>query len=135
MLSIGGWKEITVTNVQADAKKEIDLSELLPGAKLIITKVTAKKPQTMVQARLEGPASVSQLDVKLKLSERNASSNMSDRRSITSGGKTTRSITVQGYEFNQERDGGTAPTTLIVRLPQDSKRERVKFKLTTLDLL
>lgn len=136
VLSIGGWKEITLTNAQADAKKEIDLGDLLPGAKLIITKVTAKKPQTMVQARLEGPASVNQLDVKLKMTERNASSNLSDRRSTTSGGKTIRSITVQGYEFNQERDDGTASTTtLVVRFPQDPKRERVKFKLTTLDLL
>src|SRR6266487_3499319 len=136
VLSIGGWNEMTLTNVQVDAKKEIDLGEVLPGAKLIITKVTSKKPQTIVQAQLEGPPAVNQLDVKLKTTQRNAQSHLSERRTTTAGGKTKRSITVQGYEFDMERgNAASPPPTLIVRFPQDSKRERVRFKLTALDLL
>lgn len=136
VLSIGGWKELLVTNVQADAQKEIDLSEVLPGAKLFITKVTLKKPQTTVQARLEGPAGVDQLDVKFKTTAEHGSTHTSSQRSKTSGDKTVRSITIQGYDFETARGSSSAePLTLIVRIPQDAKRERVRFKLNALDLL
>ena len=135
-LTIGGWKEMLLTNVQADAKKEIDLGEVLPGAKLIIKKISGKKPQTMIEARVEGPAAVSQLEVKVKLSSRRGgSSNVSNQRSTTAGGKTTRNLTLQAYEYDPDEVGKKSPTTLLVRYPQDVKRERVHFKLSTLDLL
>src|SRR5208337_602204 len=101
VLTIGGWKEMVLTNVQADAKKEIDLGEVLPGAKLIVKKVSAKRPQMTVEARLEGPAAVNQLEVKIKLSSRRGgSSNVSNQRATTSGKQTTRNLTIQGYEFD-----------------------------------
>jgi len=135
-LTIGGWKEMVLTNVQADAKKEIDLSEVLPGAKLIINKVGGRKPQKTVAASIEGPKAVNQLEVKIKLSSRRGGqSNMSDRRSATAGEKTTRNITIQAYEFELGEEANSAPLTLVVRYPQDVKRERVQFKLTALDLL
>jgi hypothetical protein len=135
-LTIGGWKEMLLTNVQADAQKEIDLSEVLPGAKLIIKRISGKKPHTVIEARLEGPAAVSQLEVKVKLSSRRGgSSNVSNQKSSTSGGKTTRNFTLQSYEFEPGEMGKSSPPTLLVRYPQDVKRERVHFKLSTLDLL
>lgn len=135
-LTIGGWKELVLTNVQADAKKQIDLSEVLPGARLIIKKIGSRKPQKTVEASLEGPKAVSQLEVKIKLSnQRGGQSNMSDRRSTTSGEKTTRNFTIQAYEFEMSEEANSAPLTLVVRYPQDLKRERVQFKLTALDLL
>lgn len=135
-LTIGGWKEMLLTNVQADAQKEIDLSEVVPGAKLIIKKISGKKPQTRIEARLEGPAAVSQLEVKVKLSSRRGgSSNVSNQKSTTSGGKTTRNFTLQSYEFEPGEMGKSSPPTMLVRYPQDVKRERVHFKLSTLDLL
>lgn len=137
VMSVGGWKETTVTNVQADAQKEIDLGAVLPGAKLVITKVSGKKPQTIIQARLEGPAEVEQLDVKVKTAEERGASHMSSQRSRKSAGKTVRNLTIQAYEYSFERNSGSSnePLTLIVRSPQDAKRERVRFKLTALDLL
>ena len=62
-------------------------------------------------------------------------SNMSERRSTTSGNKTTRNITVQSYEFEMGSEAKSTPLTLLVRYPQDVKRERVHFKLNALDLL
>jgi hypothetical protein len=136
VLTIGGWKEMVLTNVQADAKKEIDLSQVLQGAKLVIKKVAGKKPQKIVEASIEGPKEVSQIEVKIKLSSRRAGqSNTSNRRTATSGDKTTRSVTIQSYEFESGEETKSAPLSLLVRYPQDVKRERVQFKLTALDLL
>ena len=61
---------------------------------------------------------------------------MSSQQSKTSGGKTIRSISIQGYDFEMAPGSSSAePVTLIVRIPQDAKRERVRFKLNALDLL
>jgi hypothetical protein len=135
-LTIGGWKEMVLTNVQADTNKEIDLSEVLPGAKLIVKKIGGRKPQKIVEASIEGPKEVSQIEVKIKLGTRRAGqSNMNERRSTTSGNKTTRNITVRAYQFEMGGPADSGPPTLLIRYPQDVKRERVQFKLTALDLL
>jgi len=135
-LTMGGWKEMVLTNVQADAKKEIDLGEVLPGAKLIVKKISGKSSQTTIEARLEGPAAVNQLDVRIKLGgRRGGSSNISNQRNTTSGKQTTRNVTIHAYEYAPGDGAKSPPPTLLVRYPQDMKRERVNFKLTTLDLL
>jgi hypothetical protein len=126
---------MVLTNVQADAKKEIDLGEVLAGAKLTIKKISGHKPQKTVEATLEGPKEVSQIEVKIKQSRRGGQSNMNERRSKTTGNKTTRNVTIQAYEFEMNGQEESGPPTLIVRYPQDVKRERVHFKLTGLDLL
>ena len=139
VLTIGGWKEMLLTNIQADAEKEIDLGEVLPGAKLIVKKVSGRRPRTIVQARLEGPAAVSQLEVGIQSnSRRGRSSNAANQRTTTSGKLTTRNLTLQAYDV-QPGGGGergkNSPPTLLVRYPQDMKRERLQFKLSALDLL
>ncbi len=135
-LTIGGWKEMVLTNIQADAKKQIDLSEILPGAKLTIKKITGRKPQKTVEATLEGPKEISQLELRIKQSSRRGGqSNMNERRTKTTGNKSTRNITVQAYEFEMDGEAESGPPTLLVRYPQDIKRERVQFELTALDLL
>jgi len=127
---------VVLTNIQADAKKEIDVGEVLPGAKLIVKKISGKRPQQMIELRMEGPPAVNQLEAKIKLSGRHGgSSNVSNQRTTTSGNKTTRSLTVQAFEFDPTETGKGEPPTLVVRYPQDVKRERVQFKLTALDLL
>jgi hypothetical protein len=137
--TIGGWKDLVLTNIQADAKTEIDLAEILPGAKLTIKKVTGQAQQKMVEATLSGPAAVNLVDIKLKLNTTRGSTHMNEMRNTTTGGKTSRNVMVQGYEFDSSGGGGSeskkTPVNLIVRFPQDMKRERVQFKLTALDLL
>jgi hypothetical protein len=135
-VTVGGWKEMMLTNVQADAKKEIDLGEILSGAKLTVKKISGRKPQKRVEATLDGPKEVGQIEVKVKLSSRQGGqSDMNARRTKTSGTKTTRDITINAYEFENGGDADGAPLNLIIRYPQDMKRERVHFKLTGLDLL
>ena len=139
VLTIGGWKEMLLTNVQADVKKEIDLGEVLPGAKLIVKRICGGRRQTIVEARLEGPAAVNQLEVKIKSTgRRGGSSNTANRRATTSGKVTTRNLTLHAYGFEQGARGDRGKSnlpTLLVRYPQDMKRERLQFKLSTLDLL
>lgn len=139
VLTIGGWKEMLLTNVQADAKKEIDLGEVLSGAKLIVKRIRGGRRQTIVEARLEGPAAVNQLELQIKSSSRRAgSSNTTNQRTTTSGKLTTRNLTLHSYGFERGQGGEkgkTSPPTLLVRYPRDMKRERLQFKLTTLRLL
>ena len=135
-VTVGGWKEMVLTNVQADAKKQIDLNEILPGSNLTVKKISGRKPQKTVEATLDGPKEVAQIEVKIKLtSRRGGQSNMNARQTKTSGTKTTRNITINAYEFEMGEEAESAPLSLIIRYPQDVKRERVHFKLTGLDLL
>jgi len=135
VLTIGGWKEMTITNLQANATNAIDLGEILAGAKLYVTKVAARKQRTTIRARLEGPADVNQLDLKVLQSGEMGRSSTTSGRTSNTGGKTTRQVTIESYDFGRgNTEKGVLPP-LIVRLPQDLKRERVKFKLTALDLL
>ncbi|PWU17990.1 MAG: hypothetical protein C5B50_10095 [Verrucomicrobia bacterium] len=135
-LTFSGWKEMTLTNAQADAKKEIDVSEILPRAKLIIKKIASKRQQKTIEGTLEGPPAVSQLEVKVKLGPlHQGQSTMSERSKKTASGKTTRQFTVQSYDFSPGQQSPDTSLTLIVRYPLDLKRERVQFKLSALDLL
>ena len=139
VLTIGGWKEMLLTNVQADAKKDIDLGEVLPGAKLIVNRIRGGRRQTIVEARLEGPAAVTQLEVKIKSSSRRAgASDIANQRTTTSGKLTTRNLTLHTYGFERGQGGErgkASPPTLLVRYPQDMKRERLQFRLNNLHLL
>jgi len=132
-LTLGDWKSVTLTNLQADPKKEIDLNELVPGAKLIIRKLETKNRQT-VEARVEGPLEIRLLDFRLVSGKRKIQgSSYSDRPGTETGAKTSRQITVNAYDYNISAGGGSLG--LEIRFPRDSKRERVRFKLTALDLL
>src|SRR6185436_4560357 len=62
-ITIGTWKSFTVTNIAARGTDAIDLSALLPGAALVISKVSPGPHQQLIQARLQGPAEIRQLDL------------------------------------------------------------------------
>ena len=131
--TLGDWKSVTLTNLQADPKKEIDLAELVPGAKMIIRKLETKNRQT-VEARVEGPIEIRLLDFRLVAGERKIrGSNFSERPGTDTAGKTSRQLTINAYDSNFSASG--RPFELEIRFPRDSKRERVRFKLTALDLL
>jgi hypothetical protein len=145
-VSFGGWKDHHVPSPAADPKKEIDLSELVPGAKLVILKASspqaATKPgrgsngdQRHVRVRLTGPAEISGIAVRLTRQGDQAGrthSYANDRSSRRKGQQTVREIDVQYQSYGE--DNSTQPLTLQVRIPKDVKRERVKFKLEGMDL-
>jgi len=135
-LTVGTWKEITLTNLTANATNELDLSGILPGAKMTITKVSTKDNQFNLQATLKGPATVQGIDVRAKIPGNDQyNSFCSGLRSSTKAGVTTRSINVQGYGYGSTDNAASASPILIIRCPDDLMRQRVKFELKGLDLL
>jgi hypothetical protein len=139
-VTVGSWNEMTLTNLEANPTNQMDLSSLLPGAKLVITKVSSKNGQFSLRARLSGPVAVKRLDFRAKIPDNDQfNSYVSDRESTTKNGQTTRNIDVQGYGIAAlGSPDNTSPATavvLVVRCPQDLRRERVKFELKGLDLL
>ena len=132
-LTLGDWKSVILTNLQADPKKEIDLGELVPGAKLVIRKLETKNRQT-VEAKVEGPIEIRLLDFRLVAGERKIrGSSFSDRPGTETEDKTSRQLTISAYDYNFP--ASERPFGLEIRFPRDTKRERVRFKLTALDLL
>jgi hypothetical protein len=96
--------------------------------------------------RIKGPDTVRNLKVQIKTGSENRGgySNANDMRVKTAGGETTRDITINASVFNQNIGRGAnganpakeaASFQLLLRYPQDLKRERVNFKLKGLDLL
>ena len=110
---------------------------LIPGAKLTITKVTQKKPQMQIACAVTGPAAIRQLDFKLKVpgAERfGENSNLSRDTTTGTGDQLTRTVTIMCYLFSPTGGEPPLPSALAVRLPEDMKRERIKFTLKALDL-
>jgi hypothetical protein len=130
------WKEMTATNLQ----NEIGLSAVLPGAKMKVTKLSSRREQISALVEITGPASgIRQLDVKAKLAggdQENAHSNARERNFKASGDQGTRNLAIEFYQFTSGND--PAPSTndlsLVVRYPEELRRERVKFKVNALDL-
>jgi len=134
-VTAGDWKELTLTNLAENATNALDLSAVLPDAKIFVTKFAMKRGQMNMQLRLEGPPTVNRLEVRAKVPGDNQfSSYSSERQTGKKSGVTTRTIVLQGYGIADE-----APTPeavrLTVRYPGDMRRERMRFELKGLDLL
>jgi len=132
----GKWKQMTLTNVQVAADKPIDLGEILPGAKLAITKFTSKRGQQNLQGTITGPPTIRQLDLKFTPANKDrGDSSAYDRNYKVKDGQATRTIQVTAYSYDAEdRKDNTPPPPLVIRIPEDPKRERVKVTLKGLDL-
>jgi hypothetical protein len=135
-LTAGNWKEMTIPNVTANSTNEVDLGSVLPGAKLTIAKVTSKNRQTTVRAQIKGPPAIRQLEVQAKTGgEQRGNSWMNERGFKAKGAESTRNFTLQAYSMSEDGEEASGPILLVVRFPEDQKRERVKFSLKALDLL
>jgi len=136
-VTTGNWKELTFTNVQRSAQKEIDLSDLLPGAIMAITKVNLndKNHELTLDVRIKGPTAIRQLELRAMMSGRGQlHSSESEHNYTANGNESTRTIMIHGYGFDPDHRTGTGSISLLVRSPQDRRRERVRFSLKPLDL-
>jgi hypothetical protein len=136
VITVGKWKEFMVTNLQANATNQFDLASILPGAKLTLKKVTRKKEQMTIEAQVSGPSGVRDLDIQCKQpGAQSFNSYANDRRApSSSSSQTTRTLQIQCSSYGDE---GLNPESiiLVVRCPDDLRRERVHIKLSNLDLL
>jgi hypothetical protein len=135
VVTVGQWREVTLTNVQADAQKELDVSPALSGARMTISKVSAKNGQLTVQAQIKGPPEIRQLELQCKVpGVRRFSPYTQERGFSVKDGQAVRNLTIQGYGLESDLEDPARNLSVVVRFPADLKRERVKFKLTGLDL-
>ena len=56
-------------------------------------------------------------------------------RSSRQSGVFTRLVEAQVYSYSSDGEGSFGPAKLVVRYPQELRRERVRFTLNGLDLL
>jgi hypothetical protein len=137
--SYAGWQEHPVTDLAADPKKEIDLGDLVPGAKMVITKVKEQKAGReskvgRVTVKVTGPALVRQLRLETKVEGSDAGRNYGSSSSVrVSKGVVTRTVMVS-YNLQAEAAAQGKKPVLVVRFPKDLKRERVKFTMESIDL-
>jgi hypothetical protein len=140
VVSFAKWKEFTVKELKADEKNELDLAAVLPGAKLVVEKVNFGKKKAddddddaqlsgSVSIKVLGPKEISQLKFDLKIP---GNEEIHSYASRSSAAPKKRSLTLNFQLYNREAVG-TVPT-LLVRYPDDLKREKVKFTLEALDL-
>ena len=136
-VTAGSWKETTLTNITETSTNEFDIGAVLPGAKLVLSKITMKNNMLAMQGQIKGPATVKNLKVQVKIpgqAQRNYF-NFSGGNVSTKDGETTRGFRVNGSVFNPNGEKSPAAYQLLIRYPEDLKRERVNFKLKGLDLL
>ena len=90
-----------------------------------------------MQVQIKGPATVKDLKVEAKIpgSEERGYSNSSETSVKSTGGETTRNLRINASTFDGSGAKSAGPFHLLIRYPQDLKRERVNFKLKGLDLL
>jgi hypothetical protein len=132
-VTVGGWKEFAITNAQASATNEIDLASVLPGAKLTVTKSEFTNRRLTLEARLQGSPAIRELELQCRFPGREqAPSYASDLVPATLGEPATRTLSVNAFLYDAA--DGPPDTVLVVRRPDEPRRERVKFKLTGLDL-
>jgi hypothetical protein len=132
-LTVGRWRELTLTNLTQGATNEVDLAAILPGTRLAITKFTRKNHQLQVQARLTGPAEIRQIELMGKSPNRRGNTATAGEFSfVAREGQSTRALQLNQYE-GADADTNQAPV-FIVRFPEDQRRERVRFAVLGLDL-
>jgi hypothetical protein len=134
-VTAGSWKESTLTNLTESSTNEFDIGAVLPGAKLVLKKISAKNNSVSLQGQLKGPAAVKNLQIQAKLpgSEQRNYSSFSGGTATSKNGETIRSF--NGSIYNSRGEKLTGSFQLLIRYPEDLKRERVKVKLKALDLL
>ncbi len=131
MVTVGKWKEMVLTNIQANPSNAVDLATVLPGAKLILSKVTTKNQQTQIKARLVGPPEIRDIELKYGGDEMRAGSSTSEIKFSKKGAESTRDLRIMSFNFPGQ---AKPPSALTIRIPDDQRRQRFKFKLSGMDL-
>jgi hypothetical protein len=136
-VTAGSWKEMTLTNITETSTNEFDIGAALPGAKLVLSKITMKNNMLSMQGKMIGPATVKNLTIQVKIPGREQRNyfNFSGGNVSAKDGETTRGFNVNGSVFNMNGEKSPGSYQLLIRYPEDLKRERVNFKLKGLDLL
>ena len=143
--SFAGWKTHEISDPQADPEKEIDLGELIPGAKLIIRKVKKAKGHRdgRISVKLIGPPEVKYVEYDVRIEGvRNMDTYGTSDLAREKDGHTVRSTEITFSTYGVEMDDvddvdqvdEESTMTFVLRFPHGFKRERVKFLMEAVDL-
>jgi hypothetical protein len=129
-LTVGAFKETVITNTQSSVPTEISLAAVLPGAKLVIKKANLNRNQSSWEIEISGPRKVARLAVFAKTSEDpDESSDTTTVSTQSRGGRTVRLVSVRRFNANNN-----SPLALVVRYPDDPRRQRAHFTLEAIRL-
>jgi hypothetical protein len=138
VVTCGTWKEFHIDKIQKEPEKEHDLSEVSPGATMIIKEVEQRSDDRgSLKLQLKGTKEIRYLEFKVEkpgvpeIKTHKNFDNFSAREN-----QSVRDIGI-GYYFYSSGYKGQRPTSdisLVLRYPDGLKRELVEFTLEAIDL-
>jgi hypothetical protein len=131
--TVGKWNELALTNIEGSVSNAIDLSSILPGAKLTVTKFSKKAQQVSIKLRLTGPPEIRQIEIQYGSGSEPPSS-ISEVKFANKGSESTRDLHIRFVSAQTDPNESADSPVLTVRFPEDERRERLNFKLSGLDL-
>lgn len=137
VMSVAGWRGVLFHDVRVGGEQNVDLSTLLPGARLTVLAAGRRSHSEFIDVLLEGPASIiGSLEVGFKREGAQHGVNqarLEPARKIGDTWKRRLLVKCFGGDRTAEEES-TLPLIVGVRLPLDPRRERLQFKLPPMDL-
>jgi len=138
-ITFAGFSEHVLRDIRADTDKRHDLGSLVPGAALTLTKMAFETQRGSVQIgvfqlEVTGPPEIRRLTFEAKPDTGRAMGSHVSRSSYRpKGDKTVAQLELR--MFLDMPAGAEKPAVhLTVKMPDDLKRERVRFTLEAIDL-
>lgn len=129
-----GYREKHYEDVEAN--DSFDLDDLAPGATLTVTELTLPQDgagEGGYELEITGPESIKSIEFEVEVPGANfARSYTRQESSRQTGDEHRRSVHLR-FNTHQNRPGEISPR-LILRLPENLRRERVEFELFAIDL-
>lgn len=134
VVTCGTWKESRLDRIQEDPEKEYDLATVLPGTTMVIKKIEqTDDKQGSLHLQLKGSDHIRYLEFTIetpgveRVSIHKSSDNVTEKDD-----QIIRNVSMEYYYYDEQPTVGEL--SLIVRFPDDLKRELVLFTLEAIDL-
>jgi hypothetical protein len=129
------WKTLTIPDAKADPEKKIDMSAVLPGAVGMIRKMDGGSVDLQIQGK-EGAWLVDHLRYALKFADGREFEAKRQGHSMSSGPEHfDATLNLASEELRRGEGMPAGVPTLIVRAPDDVRRQRVTFTLQNVPLI
>lgn len=138
-----GWNEHELLNPKTAPKTPIDIGDIVPGATLYIGRIVNRTDEDgdingSISVKITGPPQVSDIEIEVRSSneESNVDSYGTQTTTSAEGEQVTYMTKLDYYVYSYGEDAAEAAPelTLVLKVRDDLKRERVKFLLEAVDL-
>lgn len=132
------WKKYEITGVSDKQKQPVDLSNVIKTATLTVTEIEVQDDDGYglghIKLEISGPPEIGRLNYQLYRDASNPFySEITSREISNKDGLLTHKIALQ-FSYDASSEQQEKSYSLLVKLPTDMKRERLKFALHDLDL-